>query len=47
MRISKYNNISAKACMKNCSEEDFLIKTVNNYALWTYVIIDLNGEKIL
>ena len=31
----------------SCSEEVFLIKKVKNSVPWTYVINDLNGEKII
>ena len=46
VRISKYKNISAKGYMLNRSEEVFVIKKVKNTVPWTYVINDLNGEKI-
>ena len=32
--------------MPNWSEEVFIIKKVKNTVPWTYVINDLNGEKI-
>ena len=47
VRISKYKNIFAKGYMPNWSEEVFVIKKVKNTVLWTYVINDLNGEKII
>ena len=47
VRISKYKNIFAKGYMPNSSEEIFSIKKVTNTAPWTYVINDLNGEKII
>ena len=47
VRISKYKNIFAKGYTSNCSEEIFVIKKVKNTVPWTYVINDLNGEKII
>ena len=47
VRISKYKNIFAKGYTLNWSEEIFVIKEVKNTAPWTYVIDDLNGEKII
>ena len=47
VRISKYKNISAKGYVPNWSEEFFVIKKVKNTVPWTYVINDLNGEKII
>ena len=46
VRISKHKNIFAKGYMPNWSEEVFVIKKVKNTVPWTYVINDLNGEKI-
>ena len=46
VRISKYKKISAKGYMPNWREEVFVIKQVKNTVPWTYVINDLNGEKI-
>ena len=46
-RISKYENIFAKGYAPNWSEEIFVIKKVKNTVPWTYVINDLNGEKII
>ena len=46
VRISKYKNIFAKGYTPNWSEEVFVIKKVKNTVPWTYVINDLNGEKI-
>ena len=45
-RISKYKNIFAKGYASNWSEEVFVVSKIKNTALWTYVISDLNGEKI-
>ena len=47
VRISKYKNISAKGYVPNWSEEFFVIKKVKNTVPWTFVINDLNGEKII
>ena len=47
VRISKYKNISAKGYTPNWSEEVFVIKKIKNTALWTYLIIDLDGEEIV
>ena len=33
--------------MSSWSEEVFIIKNVKNTVPWTYVINDLNGEKII
>ena len=44
--ISKYNNIFAKGCIPNWSEEVFVINKIKNAVPWTYVINDLNGEEI-
>ena len=47
VRISKYKNIFAKGYTSNWSEEIFVIKKVKNTVPRTYVINDLNGEKIM
>ena len=47
VRISKYKNIFAKRYTPNWSEEIFVICRIKNTVLWTYVIIDLNGEEII
>ena len=47
VRISKYKNIFAKGYMPNWSEEVFIIKKVKNTVLRTYVINNLNDEKII
>ena len=47
VRISKYKNIFAKGYMPNWSEEVFIISKIKNTVPWTYVISDLNGEKII
>ena len=46
MRISKYKNIFAKGYIPNWSEEVFVTKKIKNTVPWTYVINDLNAEKI-
>ena len=45
--ISKYKNIFAKSYSSNWSLEVFVIKRIKNTIPWTYVINDLNGEKII
>ena len=47
VRISKYKNVFAKGYAPNWSEEIFVVKKIKNTVPWTYVISDLNGEKIL
>ena len=47
VRISKYKNILAKGYVPNWSEEVFVIKKVKTTLPWTYVINDVNGEKIV
>ena len=47
VRISKHKNISAKGYIPNWSEEVVLVKKVKNTVPWTYVISDLNIEKIV
>ena len=44
--ISKYKNIFVKADMPNWSEKVFISK-IKNTVPQTYVINDLNGEKII
>ena len=46
-RISKHKNIFAKSYVPNWYEEVFVIKKVKNIVLWTYVIRDLKGKKIV
>ena len=46
VRILKYKNIFANVYVPNWSEELFLITKVKNTVALTYVISDLNGEKI-
>ena len=47
VRISKYKNIPAKGYTPNWSEEVFVIRKVKNTVPWTYVINDLNDNKII
>ena len=47
VRIPKYKNIFAKGYTPNSSEEIFVIKEIKNTLPWTYVINDLNCEKII
>ena len=47
VRISKYKNIFAKGYTPNWFEEGFVIKKVKNKVPWTYLINDLNSEKII
>ena len=47
VRISKYKNIFAKGYMPNWSEEVFIISKIKSTVSWTYVINELNGEKII
>ena len=47
IRISKYKNIFAKRYILNWSEEVFVVRKIKNTVPWTYVINDLNGEKII
>ena len=46
VRISKYKNIFAKGYTQNWSEEVFVVSKIKNTNSQTYVISDLNGEKI-
>ena len=47
VRISQYKNIFAKRYTPNWSEEVFVINKIIKTIPWTYVINDLNGEKII
>ena len=47
VRISKYKNIFNKGYMPNWSEEIFIIKKNKNTLPWTYVMNNLNGDKII
>ena len=46
VRILKYKNSLAKGYILNCSEEIFIISKIKNTVRWSYVISDLNGEKV-
>ena len=46
VRISKYKNIFTKGYTPNWSEDVFVISQIKNTVSWSYVINDLNGEKI-
>ena len=46
VRISKYKNIFGKWYTQNWSEDVFIVSKIKNTVSWTYVISDLNGEKI-
>ena len=47
MRTAKYKNIFGKDYTLSLSEEDFVSKKVKNTVPWTYVIEDLDDEKII
>ena len=44
--IWKYEKFFAKGYIPNWSEELFVVSKIKNTVSWTYVISDLNGEKI-
>ena len=44
--ISKYKNLFAKGYTPNWSEEVFVVSKIKNTVPWTYVVSDLNGEKV-
>ena len=46
VRISKYESNFAKGYSQNWSEEIFVVSKIKDTVPWTYVISDLNGEKI-
>ena len=46
VRISKHKSIFAKGYTPSWSEEIFVVKKIKNTVPWTYIIGDLNGEKI-
>ena len=46
VRISKYKTIFAKGYTPNWSEEVFVVSKIKNTVPWTYIVSDLNGEKI-
>ena len=45
VRISKYENIFAKGCTPNWSEEVFVVNKIKNTVPWTYLMNDLNDEE--
>ena len=47
VRISKYKNIFAKGFTRNWSEKTFVTENVKNTMPSTYILNDLNGEKIV
>ena len=47
VRNSQYKNIFTKGYTLNWSEEVVVISKIKNTVPWTYVINDLNGEKII
>ena len=47
VRVSKYKNIFAKGYVPNWSEELYVIKKVKNIVSWSYIISDLNREKVV
>ena len=47
VRTPKYKSIFAKEYAPNWSEEVFVITKIKNTVLWTYAIMDLNGEEIV
>ena len=47
VRISKFKNVFAKGYTPNWSEEIFVVKKIKNTVPSTYVISDLDGEKIV
>ena len=47
MIILEYQKVFAKFYTPNWSEEVFVIKEVKNNVPWTYIISDLNKEKIV
>ena len=46
-RLSKYKNIFAKDYTPNCFEDFFVIHKVKKTVRQTYIISDLQGEKII
>ena len=47
VRISKYKYIFAKGFTRNWSEKTFVTENVKNTMPSTYILNDLNGEKIV
>ena len=46
VRISRHKKILAKGYAPNWLEEVSVVSKIKNKVPWTYVISDLNGEKI-
>ena len=46
VRISKYKNIFAKGYDPNWPKEVFVVSEIKNTVTWTYIVSELNGEKI-
>ena len=46
VRIKKYKNIFAKNYAPNWSEEVLVVSKIKNIVPWTYVVSDLNNEKV-
>ena len=46
VRISKYKDIFTKGQTQNWSDEVFVVSKIKDTVPWTYVISDLNSEKI-
>ena len=46
VRISRYKNIFAKGYAPNWSEQVFVVSGIKITVPWTYVVSELNGEKI-
>ena len=46
VRLWKHKNIFARGYTQDWSEEVFIINKIKNTVQWTYVISDLNDEKI-
>ena len=46
VRISNYKSNFAKGYSQNWSEEIFVVSKIKDTVPWTYVITDLNGEKL-
>ena len=47
VRNSKYKNTFAKGYIPNWSEKVFVISKIKSTVSWTYIINDLNGEKVI
>ena len=47
LRTSKCKDIFTKGYAPNQSEEVFVVNKIKNRVPWTYIVSDLNGEKII